>query len=464
MPGHGGMGPGKTLAAGVLVLLAFVRPALAQPLTGGHLGLALRLRPELRTNPDLDLDEDDSLAFVGSRLRATVSLEAIQRFRLVAQIQDGRRFGTESATLADEATLDLHQGYLEAYGFADGRVDLRLGRMELALGDERLIGTANWSDVARAFDGASLRMLPWASLGVELFGAVVRERRLLRVVDATGSSTDQFTSGEGVAGAFAAWRPSLGHELDAYLLARFDGPTAVPRLPERDRRIFSPGLRAAGTFGSILRYGAEGSVQAGVSNGTCQPPCTTIPTSEKNDHFAWAVAALLQLTFPVAGAPWVGAEFDMASGDGDPNDGESREFDTFFPSNHPNYGVMDLMGWRNMRDIRLRAGAAPFAGWTFSADVHLLGLQQRHGAWTDAAGNVLDDPELDLYDADVRDLGTELDVGASWAPSPPVKMAAGWSLFVPGPAARQRRGDDVSTWAFVLVEVALDGELLHSTP
>jgi hypothetical protein len=77
----------------------------------------------------------------------------------------------------------------------------------------------------------------------------------------------------------------------------------------------------------------------------------------------------------------------------------------------------------------------------------------------------MDDDEFDPYYATDRNLGTEVDLTASWAKAP-VKVASGLSAFVPGAAARERRGDDPSYWAYLMIEVALDGAIgtpvLHS--
>jgi hypothetical protein len=87
--------------------------ANADRFVDARFSLSLRLRPEMRIEPDLDTSQDDDLALVGSRMRATFTLDAAQRVRLVAQIQDGRRFGSEASPTADEASLDLHQGFLD---------------------------------------------------------------------------------------------------------------------------------------------------------------------------------------------------------------------------------------------------------------------------------------------------------------------------------------------------------------
>ncbi len=423
--------------------------------------IAYRTRPELRLSPSFEaepaLDEGDSpdLAFVGSRARATLGLDT-GHVRVAMTMQDGRHFGSEASNTADEATLDLHQGYLELHDLAKGALSLRVGRFELGWGSERMIGPAPWSDVGRSFDGTRLQARLSKRFTLDAFGAWVRERRTISVRDQVGSTIYAATNGDAVVGTFAAWKPAEKHELDAYVLARFDNPTTTPRLLERHREIASPGVRAVGSLGGF-DYSAEGGVQFGRADGMCEDPCD-IPTSETNDHFAWAYAASARYTLGVPWKPYLGVASDMASGDGDPNDGDSEEFDNFFPSNHGKYGAMDLIGWRNMTDEHASIGVSPAAGWVVSADVHLLGLQQQYGIWSDASGTDMSDGDYDLYYASSRNLGTEADLGVSWRKQgSPLKASAGGSRFWPGPAAAERRGANPSWWAFVSLEAELGG-------
>ena len=430
--------------------------------------LAYRARHEFRLNPSLEVEptleegEPADLIFVGSRLRANFSLDS-GHFRVATTIQDGRRFGTEASTAADEATLDMHQGYLEVHDLAKGGFDAKIGRFELAWGSERLIGPSPWTDVGRSFDGFRTQARFSKQLSLDVFGAWVRERRTISVRDQVGNTVYDVTDGDGVLGTFAVWKPVEKHEIDLYVLGRFDGPTTTPRQLERLRRIASPGARATGSIGGF-EYSGEGSIQFGQADGLCEDPCV-IPTSDTNDHFAWAYATSVRYTIGVPWKPFLGLAADGASGDGDPNDGDSEEFDNFFPSNHGKYGAMDLIGWRNMSDEHATIGVSPLAGLVVSADVHVLGLQQEAGTWWDAAGNRMDDGLYDLYYATSRSLGTEGDLGVVWRkPGTPIKASAGVSRFWPGPAAEERKGPDPSWWGFLSVEVELGGSTASLAP
>lgn len=97
---------------------------------------------------------DDAATLSRIRLGARVAMNGW--LGAFAQLQDARAWGTEGNTLTDASAdrLDLHQGYAEL-GRAE-RVLGRLGRQEVALGDERLIGAVGWANTGQAFDGARL--------------------------------------------------------------------------------------------------------------------------------------------------------------------------------------------------------------------------------------------------------------------------------------------------------------------
>ena len=67
-----------------------------------------------------------------------------------AQVQDARSWGSELNTLTDAGAdaFDMHQGYVDM-----GRTTAftaRLGRQEMPLADERLVGAVGWSNTIRS--------------------------------------------------------------------------------------------------------------------------------------------------------------------------------------------------------------------------------------------------------------------------------------------------------------------------
>ena len=54
--------------------------------------------------------------------------------------------------------LILHQAYFSVNKLFDLPLNLKLGRMELSYGPQRLIGAVGWHNVGRSFDGGILQL------------------------------------------------------------------------------------------------------------------------------------------------------------------------------------------------------------------------------------------------------------------------------------------------------------------
>ena len=74
------------------------------------------------------------------------------------QAQDAHVIGatrTGSLPPLQQDTFDLRLGYVEFGQENKYPLRVRIGRQELAFGEERLIGPANWLNTPRSFDGLS---------------------------------------------------------------------------------------------------------------------------------------------------------------------------------------------------------------------------------------------------------------------------------------------------------------------
>ena len=75
------------------------------------------------------------------------------------QLQDVRIWGEETSTLGDfrADNFDLHQGFIQADFGEDGWLGTRVGRQEVNLGGQRLVGAVGWTQQGRSFDGVRVR-------------------------------------------------------------------------------------------------------------------------------------------------------------------------------------------------------------------------------------------------------------------------------------------------------------------
>ncbi|MEP6662389.1 MAG: alginate export family protein, partial [Verrucomicrobiota bacterium] len=65
-------------------------------------------------------------------------------------------------------SIDLHQAYFTLGNLKEFPLSLKIGRQELAYGDERLVGPVGWNNIGRVFDAAKLRWQT-GSFGVDVF-------------------------------------------------------------------------------------------------------------------------------------------------------------------------------------------------------------------------------------------------------------------------------------------------------
>jgi hypothetical protein len=107
------------------------------------------------------------------RLRLNMTIQPAWWLKVFVQSQDAREFykgGTPAPPYQDP--WDLRQAFAEIGDMERGFVDLRVGRQEINLGEERLIGSSNWTNNARTFDAARLR-LHRKKLRLDIFAASV---------------------------------------------------------------------------------------------------------------------------------------------------------------------------------------------------------------------------------------------------------------------------------------------------
>ena len=210
----------------------------------------------------------------------------------------------------DESAPDLHQAYLDLPLGAHG-LRLRAGRQEWSQGSGRLLSVRERPNSRRAFD----------ALQVDAGSGEVRLRlrygRPVRNED--GAFDDRRNPDEQLAGAQLTL-PALAGVAELYALRyrRAQGRFAAGEAHER-RESF--GLRLAGSSAG-WRYDSELVWQQGRFAG--------------GPLRAWTVASDSSYRFSAwPGQPRLGLKLDVASGDGDPNDGKLETFNGLYPN--PSY-------------------------------------------------------------------------------------------------------------------------------
>jgi hypothetical protein len=406
----------------------------------------LDLAPGIQTTPGL-ADNTAGSFLDGERVllrsRFSAAGQPIERVTVFFQAQDARTFGEEASTVANAKNLDLHQGWFEVRDVFDAPVAVKVGRMELAYGDQRLIGNFGWDNVGRAFDGALARVRPYRQLAVDLFWTRLNE-------DPWAIGTAPFPPlGDDFGGAYASWTTERW-VLDLYGLYLYDrGLRAeAPGDPAGVNRtridLWTVGARVDAKPVPGLHLNGEAAYQLGERATSAGAPAV--------DVAAWAVHAQADYTLPVRFAPKLVVGYDRATGnDDDPDTWET--FENLFPTNHDKYGLMDLAAWKNLSDPFVGA-AATHERFTLGATVHFLSRASADDTFYRANGTALV-PLAAATTTDAKAVGTELDTTLTVQATSGVNVLLGYSTLFPGAFLDDVSGDGEAAQAhFTYLQVA----------
>lgn len=357
------------------------------------------------------------LYLLRTRLNVAVDMPE-QKLQAFLQPQDSRTAGTEASVASNEKNLDMHQAYLDIKELFAIPLDMRAGRFEMNYGDGRMISSLDWSNTARAWDGARLKY----SAGEAWADAFVT-----KVKDATSTRASHHFWG-----LYASCQKISGYELDAYLLGRDNADQSYANEHGTagnlaDRYL---GARAKGTHGRFAWTG-EAAWQFGRRAG--------------QRVRAWGSAATARYSFDARWNPFAGLEHTFGSGDASPGDNQVQTFDPPYTFGHFYYGYQDLYNWKNGHDFVLRAGLEPAKGWLAMLEGHRFLLHHSRDAWYDATGASV---ARDASGRAGKDLGTEVDFSFRAPLRERIALWFGYSRFWAASYARRTAVARDRDWGF----------------
>lgn len=220
------------------------------------------------------------------------------------QVQDSRVFGTEPSTLANSSNLDLHQGYVTLPEIFSYPTSITFGRKELALDNQRFVGSVGWHNVGRSFDG--------------VFLSSETEFRAINLFYTTLTETQAKTDSGNVyfVGLHTRWQLTPAWRMSAYYYDRFtrDAPTrhqTIGTFQHVAAKPFSFSAQIASQFG-------ENALGTRIS--------------------AWFAA--LRSTIEITKKLNFLADIELISGD-DPTTSDVEAFDLLYGTNHKFNGIFD---------------------------------------------------------------------------------------------------------------------------
>lgn len=384
---------------------------------------SLRLRPEFRDNFDSQ-PGDDFDAFWGQQLRVSLRVRVRPSLSGYVQLQDVHAWGAERDDVIYQFNTNLRQFYLN--WVPHDRFTLRLGRQELLYGNQRLVGPFGWDTVGRTFDGARLAWRWSSRWSSDVFAARLVEVR---------RGTPHRVGNQDLYGLYTRFTPTRPEQVGVYALYHRDGLRSRGELPTgtpSPTRIATFGARLFRVAASGFRYDLEHAWQIG----------------QRGDdrHRAAALAAQLGYAFNRRFSPYLAFEYNFATGDRNPTDGRSGEFHNLFPTNHYHYGHADLMGWRNMHDLRATLALGLHPKLRVQTDYHRFLLASRRGRWSSAGGQTLG---FVPSGAVGRDLGQEIDLMVRVPVNKYLQFESGYTVFIPGTFARATRGPELHHFGYI---------------
>jgi hypothetical protein len=307
-----------------------------------------------------------------------------------------------------EDTFDLRQAYVELGSTETMTFGLRLGRQEIVFGEQRLVGHVAWVNAARSFD-AVRATYRHRVVRVDAFAASVvnpREGRFNTVTSTGNNFHGVYTSfGTIVPRAtvepYAFWRVAGGQRSETGVQGKLDAKTI--------------GVRMTGRLPASLDYGVEVAGQTG--------------SASSDDVAAWAGHWLVGYTIPAKFTPRLIAEYNYASGDSDPTDGQRETFDQLYPTGHDKYGLADQVGWKNIHQVRAGIEVKPTPKLSLSNNYHSWWLASaRDGLNNSGSALVARFPDGSAG----RHVGYEADIQAIYSINAQIQLSGGYAHIFPG--------------------------------
>jgi hypothetical protein len=404
-----------------------------------------RIRGEVRENNrdfDSSVHDDNDDSWLLNRFRLGLALKPVTWLKIYGQTQDAREAFSDRANIPGvrsaegDDIFDLRQGYVALGDIKKFPLLLTVGRQAVSYGDSRLVADSKWGNFGRTFDAVRLRF-EQPRYWVE--GFAMRPVQIERHEFNASDSEDNFFGGyfstelipKQTTDFYVFYRDKSDNQPDLDPTNKIDpegswnGPAA---------RFATLGARVKSKRDALQGWDYSGELAYEVGDVYASDLA-----SARFNLSAFALHAAVGYT--AKELPWkprCGLEYDYASGDSDPKDGNSESFQNLFPSNHDKYGFMDEFSWRNIHDLRFQINAKPAKKLELEFDFHAFWLADTHDYWYRSNGiSTLRTKTPD--GRDVRTIGArsfageEVDLTATYELAKGVKLQAGYSHFFAGP-------------------------------
>jgi hypothetical protein len=343
-----------------------------------------------------------------------------------ADLSDARKPAPQA-----DGPMDLQQGFVKLGGTKELPVSLKVGRQELAYGDERLVGPSDWDNITRTFDAAKLRY-EQDSFWIDAFTG--------RVVIPQDNQFNQPNWDDWFSGLYASTRALVPKtEVQLYFLADnasagspADIGTGVKGNSPRD--IYTIGARFQTLAGQLNGWDLNGEFAG--QFGDFEYPAGTpggVVNGQRLNQRAYATHLEGGYTFTQTDLkPRLALGFDYGSGDDNPSDHTHGTFVNLYPTNHKFYGAMDFLSWQNMFDPYFRASLLPAKGLTITGTFNCFWLATPSDFFYQVNQAARTSGGYGIHSQFGQAAGQELDLVVSYSPKPFVQFQGGFGHFFTG--------------------------------
>ncbi|MDQ6961551.1 MAG: alginate export family protein [Mariprofundaceae bacterium] len=378
---------------------------------------------DYNSNVDTNTSELDTRLFLKAKGDFGNGLTVFfQPQAVLIQNKSTAAFGTQ-----DFSQADLLQAYLE-YQWQD--LAVRVGRQQLAYGDQRLLGYLGWKDVARTFDGMKA-MYHNDGLSIDAFAVHPADIGAMTPTTLAPQGQSLVTwEDRSLMGFYSTYKFAKKTGVDAYFMNWSHSQQATVG---KGRSVNTYGLRGFAVWNAI-DVTAEAALQSG-----------DWVTNTRQSASAFAVKA--GYTFD-AWNTRLGIEYDFSPGDDKTTAGTHKNFVFPFHTNHAHYGEMDRFSWANMKDLRFSVKTSPTKGLTMMVNAHLLSLDKAQGDWLNVVGAGVLSAGAPTYTQ--TKAGTEVDVKVIYkvAAVQGLKLIGQYGVFNPGAAVSERNAGKADSAQF----------------
>jgi len=382
-----------------------------------QLGAEARYRADVFNKPFFGLRGLNDDSYLMQRLQAHADLHLFDdAVRTFVQVENTRAFGKDLYSPNDESRNEVRQAFVDFnHDFAQGRYTTRIGRQEMALGDQAWVTYRDSPNIRLSFDGvrASLNLKNGRKLDAFAF------RPLKTGEDSWDDGSNNAVKFYGLYGTLpltAAWNIDLfafGLETDDRSLAGEAG----------DEQRYTFGTRVFGRQ-QALDWSWNLAGQTGhLGNASIR---------------AWALSSDTGYTFAHAWQPRLGMRIDAASGDRELGDGKVNTFDPLFPRNGV-YGEASLTTLSNIIVVGPTFGFSPWRTLRFEPGVFEV--------WKQRAEDGVYMPGMSLLAntrGTGRHVGTIYRANTRWLATPNLTLDVDLKYYDVSSAIKDAGGEDSS--------------------